>query len=961
MVLRSAIAFAAAGLGVLLAGAGFRTLARRQKRRWPRRSGGLILLVALPVALVVVRHVPDRAIVVALGALAMAGLGLLVDRVEVPRWVLGPAYVVVAGAVTVVGGLRFGVAGVPGVDEAWTVAWLILVTLAFAGSGNADGQMPALGAATLLPMVALALFALQGGAAVFLAAFLGAALAFLAYNLRPASLYLGRTGSLLLGFVVAAGALWVDPTTRRPASLVVPVLLVGVVLLDGVVVVTSRLRRGRPVSVRIRDHVSHRLVAAGLRPTTMILILVAAQLVTGVTGVFAGRRVLSPGLAVLVALVPLGVVTALALRARMRTEGRRPNGRVVAVLAGVVVCCIVVSIPAAVVGVSSAVDMRRARAAAGDAIRAARRGDTDQAAAAFARAEQGFAAADRRLSGLLTAPSLVVPFVGANVDAARRLAHTGHELAAAGLDLSQGVTTEQLRFVDGRVPLDTVTSLQPRLERASRVLARADRTIARVKRSYLVPKIAQTVVDLRDELRSATRDARRAAASAAVAPVVFGQGGDRHYLLLVQNPAELRGTGGLIGNWGVLSTHDGTVHLDRMERTTTLNAMLAAKGVTLHAPADFVDRYDRFRPTRAIQNVNISPDFPTVAAVAADLYTQASGQPVDGVVAVDPLGLAALLSLTGPVKVPDWNVPITSANVVDVTLRDAYQAYARTPDRADFLGDVARSAVDRATTGDLAGIAQVSRVLGTAARQGHILVWFADPAAERIARVTGVGGGVTGVRGDSLLVSATNAGANKLDYYLTRKITYDATVAPRPDWRTADVAGTVAVVLTNGVPASGMPQIVAGPYEGLTDTLVYGQNHVYQSVYTPLAATAARVGGKPAGIEGAEELGRNVYSAYTDVFAQQSADLTLDVAGTVPLRAGGWYDLTLLRQPTLRADVVDVRIAVPAGYRIVDARGLSVTDGVAVGSIDLTRDTVVRVKIGAAPGNLWDRLRSGTG
>jgi UDP-N-acetylmuramyl pentapeptide phosphotransferase/UDP-N-acetylglucosamine-1-phosphate transferase len=958
---RAAVAFAVTGFAVVLLGAGFRTLARRQKRRWPRRSGGLILLVALPVGLLVARHVPDRAVVVALGAAALAAFGLLRDRVDVPRWVVGPTLVAVAAAVTVAGGLRFPVAGVPGVDEAWTVAWLVLVTLAFAGSGNADGQMPALAAATVLPMTALALFAFQGAAAMLLAAFLGGSLAFLAYNLRPASLYLGRTGASLLGFVVAAGALWVEPTLRRPGSLLVPVLLVGVVLVDGTVVVLSRLRRGRPLTVRIRDHLSHRLVASGLRPTTMILLLVVAQLAVGVVAVFVGRRVLAPGLGALVAAVVLAVVTGLALRARMRTEGRRPNGRIVLVLAGVVAFCVIATIPAAAAGLASESEMSRARFLASEAIRSARAGDTDRAAELFAQAEEGFAAADHRLSGVLTAPSLVVPVVGANVDAARRLARTGRDLAAAGLDLSQGVTTEQLRVVDGRVPLDTVASVEPRLSGAARTLRRSNRTIDRVRPTYLIPKIEQTVVKLRDELRSAARDAERAAVTAQVAPLVLGQDAPRHYLLLVQNPAELRGTGGLIGNWGVISAQNGTLHLDRMERTASLNALIAAKAPELHAPADYVDRYGRFQPTKAFQNVNISPDFPTVAAVAADLYTQASGQTVDGVLAVDPYGLAALLRLTGPVRVADWNVPITADNVVDVTLRDAYAAYARTPDRADFLGDVARQAVDRATSGDLAGVAQISRVLGQAAHEGHLLLWFADPTAERIVQEIGVGGGITDVTGDSLHVSATNAGANKLDYYLERTVRYALTLTPQPDWRTADAVGTIAVVLANGVPPSGLPQIVAGPYEGLTNTFVYGQNHVYQSVYTPLAATGVRVDGAAGGVEGGRELGRNVYSAYTDVFAQQTTDLTLDVAGTVPLRDGGWYDLTIQRQPTVHPDRVEVRIAVPDGYRIIDARGLTIEDGAAVGTIDLTRTTTVRVRLGAAPGNLWDRLRSGSG
>ena len=66
--------------------------------------------------------------------------------------------------------------------------------------------------------------------------------------------------------------------------------------------------------------------------------------------------------------------------------------------------------------------------------------------------------------------------------------------------------------------------------------------------------------------------------------------------------------------------------------------------------------------------MNLSPDFPSVAEVLETLAPQAGLPRVDGVLSVDPAGLAALLQLTGPVTVPDWPVPIDSGNVVNVTL-----------------------------------------------------------------------------------------------------------------------------------------------------------------------------------------------------------------------------------------------------------------------------------------------------
>jgi hypothetical protein len=306
-------------------------------------------------------------------------------------------------------------------------------------------------------------------------------------------------------------------------------------------------------------------------------------------------------------------------------------------------------------------------------------------------------------------------------------------------------------------------------------------------------------------------------------------------------------------------------------------------------------------------------------------------------------------------------VPITADNVVDVTLRDAYQAFAQTPERADFLGDVAREVIDRATEGVLGSPSLLGRVLGRSAHEGHISLWLTDPKEQRVARVLGISGEVPQRGGDAIVVSNTNAGGNKLDYYLRRKVDYSVTVRPSGDLSEAIVEGTLGVTMSNTVPASGVAQIVAGPFEGAADRFVYGQNHSFLSVYTPLTFSAAEADGQPVGVETGIELGRNVYSRFVDVYPQGTTDLTLDVSGFVPLSRRGWYELTLVRQPSVANDQVAVRVAVPEGFRIERAeRGLKVVDGVAEGLIDLDRTRTVRVKIAHADDrNLWERLRDG--
>src|SRR5437868_3727525 len=117
------------------------------------------------------------------------------------------------------------------------------------------------------------------------------------------------------------------------------------------------------------------------------------------------------------------------------------------------------------------------------------------------------------------------------------------------------------------------------------------------------------------------RHASSRTAAAKVAPAIFGDGRPRQYLLAVQNPAELRATGGIIGSWGIVTASNGKVDVGDVQSISALNE----EGVSpanstrhLNAPQEYLARYSRFTPAQVLQNVNMSPDFPTVARLIAD-------------------------------------------------------------------------------------------------------------------------------------------------------------------------------------------------------------------------------------------------------------------------------------------------------------------------------------------------------
>jgi hypothetical protein len=519
----------------------------------------------------------------------------------------------------------------------------------------------------------------------------------------------------------------------------------------------------------------------------------------------------------------------------------------------------------------------------------------------------------------------------------------GGDVAEAGIDLAQAANTK-LQVADGTVRVDVVRRIEPDLEAAAALLRDTLGLVADLHEPYLVSGVRDRVHQATRELRRVVSEADNAVAAAKVTPAVFGADRPRRYFLAIQNPAELRATGGIIGNWGILTVAEGKVTLEDVSRTRLLNEEVPPEesGRVLDAPPDYLERYSRFWPAQVWQNLNMSPDFPTVGKLVANLLPQSGGGTVDGVVAVDPVGLQALLRFTGPVPVEGWPVPITTENVVDVTLRQAYDAF-ELDQREEFLGDVAEAVWRRATSTNLGSPARLARHLGRAGREGHLMLWFAAPEEQALAERLGVAGVVPPLRSDSLFVNTQNASGNKVDYYLTRQVDYDVQLTPSHGLLSADAEARLALRLNNAAPSSGASDYAIGPFLPRFEP---GEGRSFASVYSPLGFTAATLDGQPTELETARELDRNVFSQFVSVYSRSSRQLELTLAGTVPLDRGGWYTLDLVHQPTLLPDLLNLRIEVPVGWRIRAAEGVEVLGPRrAGGTVPLLATDRVRVRL----------------
>ncbi len=156
-----------------------------------------------------------------------------------------------------------------------TLLWVVGLTNALNLLDNMDGLSGGVGAVAAAFFLLLAALSGQYLVGAMAAAILGACLGFLLYNFNPASIFMGDTGSLFLGFVLAALGIKMRFPTREPwVTWMIPLLVLAVPLLDTTLVFVSRLRRGQnPLTTPGKDHLSHRLVNAGWSRREAVLLL----------------------------------------------------------------------------------------------------------------------------------------------------------------------------------------------------------------------------------------------------------------------------------------------------------------------------------------------------------------------------------------------------------------------------------------------------------------------------------------------------------------------------------------------------------------------------------------------------------------------------------------------------------------------------------------------------------------
>lgn len=497
--------------------------------------------------------------------------------------------------------------------------------------------------------------------------------------------------------------------------------------------------------------------------------------------------------------------------------------------------------------------------------------------------KEAAAAARSAVNDPLYSAATTLPWLGPNLSAINDIATSVDDLAVRVVPplmaVSENLDPSTLASPTGGISLLPVIEAAPDLQTADAELATVISRLDQIPRGKLLSPIATAVKKLDRKLVQAKELTTSGVRVAGLMSSMLGGDGDRRYLLVFQNLAEQRATGGIFGSYAAVTVKDGVLTIGAQDASSRslgpFDPPIADLSPTMRAL--YSDRMVTY-PT----SVNFTPDFPTAASLFAKMYQKQSGQSVDGVVALDPVVLGYLLKATDPIPVGEGLVlsPKTAAKVL---LSQVYEKFSEDADqkaRDLFLALATKSAFDSLLRTDEPQVLLDGVQRGIAERR--VLVWSAHEDEQTQLAATALAGLITPADAPepSLGVFLNDATGAKLGYYLSGGVAVTAGEC-RPNGL-RDL--TLKVDLAYDAPAKGLPSYVLGgssaadPYTLLTNVFVLApvQGQVI----------SAEMGGKPVPLVAGYDHGRAMGKLTVRLLPGKTAKLTVVVSTGLATNSG---------------------------------------------------------------------------
>ena len=475
-------------------------------------------------------------------------------------------------------------------------------------------------------------------------------------------------------------------------------------------------------------------------------------------------------------------------------------------------------------------------------------------------------AADRT-DGLTWSVLTHIPHYGDDAEGVRLVSDVIADLSNDGIEPLVRTASDIDNVIPsgGQVDLEALEELRGPVREARAALEEADRRLAGGDPVGYVNRLKTKYRELASRVSSAAESVTSADRALQVMPTMLGGEEPRQYLLVFQNNAEIRATGGLPGAVSLVEAHQGKL---RITRQVAANSFGRAPAPVLPLTEAEMAMYGPELGTFFL-DANFTPDFPRTADLMKARWEQVYDEDLDGVVSLDPVVLSYVLDVLGPVSVGDFT--LSGDNVVDVLLHEVYLRYADPAEQDAYFRKVAKAVFDKISSGADDPLALI-RALARGAHEGRVYVHsFRQSEQSSIAGSDVTGELLTEASGTPQInVTMNDATGAKMSYYLRSSVHVDSTYC---SGGVQGFSGKAQLQSIAPPDAASLPDYVTG---GGQFGIEPGAQLVLLRIFGPVGGDVKdlRFNGKSTGLDVVDQDGRQV--ATTTVYLEPGQ--TIDVS-----------------------------------------------------------------------------------
>jgi hypothetical protein len=411
-----------------------------------------------------------------------------------------------------------------------------------------------------------------------------------------------------------------------------------------------------------------------------------------------------------------------------------------------------------------------------------------------------------------------LPVLGENFSAVAEVARSADDLANLALEplvhAYGSLDWKTLLPSSSGTDLGPLQAASPSISSAAQAVRLSADRLNQIDDTELMTQVREPLTRARAQLQAVTGALDAAADASHLAPGMLGAQTPRNYLLIVQNNAEARASGGIPGALAVLELDKGKLSLGPQSSAGEIGIMNPVISLDDVQQQIYSRRLGKF-----MQDVNLTPDFPTAASTAAAMWERKTGQRVDGVVSVDPVALGYILDATGPVLLSEPELmpmvnlglprELNGQNVVQTLLSDVYAEIEEPSLQDAYFAGVAQE-IFRAISNQPSDAQKLVAGMSRAVAEGRTSLWSAADEEQSIIRNYPLSGSIAGpsVPAAQFGVYFNDGTGAKMDYYVKRTVQL-IKECPKDGYEQT----TVRVTSTNTAPAdaaTSLPAYVTG-------------------------------------------------------------------------------------------------------------------------------------------------------